>query len=37
MKKTDGLSKNPLWAEEFSVHSAEDSTFCGGSSRNSWC
>jgi Rieske Fe-S protein len=24
MKKTNGLSKDPLWAEEFSVHSAED-------------
>ena len=24
MKKTDGLLKHPLWAEEFSVHGAED-------------
>jgi Rieske Fe-S protein len=24
MKKTDGSSTNPLWAEEFSVHGAED-------------
>ncbi len=24
MKKTDGSLKHPLWAEEFSVHSAED-------------
>jgi Rieske Fe-S protein len=24
MKKNNGLSKHPLWAEEFSVHSAED-------------